>query len=169
MPIKLEYRYDSGDVDEAFRAVRSRTWGKTRLRVGTVSAAFLICAWILFWIDPHSPILYLLVGVYLGVILLAIVAWQKTKKQSRGICKSYPIMQYKFTTEIDADGIKSTCDIATSLRRWECFTGYFESANLFHIQEGSRVLWIPKRAFAGEAEINQMRELLRSKLNCTTA
>ena len=108
-------------------------------------------------------------AVVLGVILLAIVAWQKTKKQSRGIWKSYPIMQYKFTTEIDADGIKSTCDIATSLRRWECFTGYFESANLFHIQEGSRVLWIPKRAFAGEAEINQMRELLRSKLNCTTA
>ena len=48
-------------------------------------------------------------------------------------------------------------------------SSWWVSANLFHIQEGSRVLWIPKRAFAGEAEINQMRELLRSKLNCTTA
>src|SRR5258708_39662531 len=100
MPIKLEYRYDSGDVDEAFRAARSHTWGKTRLRIGTVSAVFLICAWILFWIDPHSPILYLLVGGYLGIILLAIVAWKKSKKQSRAIWKMYPIMQHKLPTEI---------------------------------------------------------------------
>jgi hypothetical protein len=77
------------------------------------------------------------------------------------------MMQYKFTAEIDADAIKTTCDIASSTRRWECFTGYFESANLFHIQEGARFLWIPKRALASEAEMSEMRELLKSKLSCT--
>ncbi|HZR28283.1 MAG TPA: YcxB family protein [Terriglobales bacterium] len=167
-PIKIEYRYDSGDVDEAFRSVRSRAWKKARARLLLVTALLLLCFATFYWLDPISPTMFLLLGVCLGVLALVLSAWLRAKGQTRGIWKAYPVLQYKFTAEIDSDCIKTTCDIAFSMRRWECFTGYYESANLFHLQEGSRVFWIPKRAFAGEAEINQMRELLRSKLSCTT-
>jgi len=167
--IKIEYRYDSGDIDEAFRAVRSRAWKKARTRLLLITALLFLCFATFYWFDPVSPALFLLLGIYLGLMAVVLAAWLRAKRQTRGIWKAYPVMQYKFTAEVDSDCIKTTCDIAFSMRRWECFTGYYESANLFHLQEGARVFWIPKRAFAGEAEINQMRELLRSKLSCTTA
>ncbi len=169
MAIKIEYRYDSGDVDEALRAVRSRAWKKARVRFLFITALLFLCFAVFLWLDPLSQALFLLFGVYLGVMAVMLSAWLRAKRMSKGIWKAYPVMQYKFTAEIEPECIKTNCDIASSVRRWESFTGYFESANLFHIQEGSRVLWIPKRAFAGEAEINQMRELLRSKLSQTPA
>jgi len=159
MAIKIEYRYDSGDVDEALRAVRSRAWKKARVRFLFITALLFLCFAVFLWLDPLSQALFLLFGVYLGVMAVMLAAWLRAKRMSKGIWKAYP----------EPECIKTNCDIASSVRRWESFTGYFESANLFHIQEGSRVLWIPKRAFAGEAEVNQMRELLRSKLSQTPA
>jgi len=167
--LKIEYRYDSGDIDEAFRAARSRAWKKARVRLLLLTALLFLCLTTFYWLDPLNPMLFLLLGIYLGVMAVVLAAWLRAKRQTRGIWKAYPVMQYKFTAEIDSECIKTTCDIAFSMRRWECFIGYYESANLFHLQEGARVFWIPKRAFAGEAEIDQMRELLRSKLSCTTA
>jgi YcxB-like protein len=166
---KIEYRYDSGDIEEAFRAARSQAWKKVRVRLALLTVLLLFCFACFFWLDPLSSALFLLLGIYLGAMAVILAAWLRAKRMSKGIWKAYPAMQCKFTAEIDSECVKTACDIASSVRRWECFTGYFESANLFHIQEGSRVLWIPKRAFAGEAEVNRMRELLRSKLSCTTA
>lgn len=167
--MKIEYRYHSGDVEEAFRAARSHAWKKGRARMLLLFPLIVLIAAFLTWLDPGGSILFLLLGVCIGASSAFFASWQRVKKMRRDIWKAYPVMQYKFTAEIDADGVKTMCDIANGMRRWECFTGYFESANLFHIQEGGRVLWIPKRAFAGEAEINEIRELLRSKLSCTTA
>ena len=168
-PIKIEYRYHSGDIDEVFRTARSRAWKKPRARLLLITVLLFFCFALLFWLDPLSPTIFLLLGICLGMMAVVLATWLRAKKQIRGIWKAYPVMQYKFTAEIDSESIKTTCDIASTVRRWECFIGYYESANLFHIQEGQRALWIPKRAFAGEPEVNQMRELLRSKLSCTTA
>ena len=165
MLLKLEYRYDAGDIDEVFRSARSRAWKKARFRFLVVTILFVFCLAALFGLDPRSPIQYFLLGFYLGAITVVVAVWQNAKKQSRNVWKAYPVMQYKFTAEIDEETIRTACDIASVVRRWQCFTGYFESTNLFHIQEGQRgTLWIPKRAFPNEAELNQMRELLHSKL-----
>lgn len=169
MLMKIEYRYDSGDIDEAFGAVRSQWWKKLRFRLLLITVLLLFCFIALFWTNSGSPVPFLLLGVYLGTMSILFASWLRAKKAARGIWKSYPVIRYKFTAEIDAESIKTTCEIASSVRRWECFTGYFESANLFHLQEGSRYLWIPKRAFSGEADLSQMRELLHSKLTCTSA
>jgi hypothetical protein len=168
MLLKLEYRYHSGDIDEVFRSVRSRTWKRTRLRLAMVTIVFILCLVIFYWLDRRSQIPYLLLGFYLGVVSVVWAVWQAARKQGRGIWKAYPVLQYKFTVEIDDESIRTSCDIASVMRRWECFTGYFESASLFHIQEGQRgSLWIPKRAFTSDADLSQMRELLHSKLPCT--
>ena len=163
--MRIEYRYHSGDVDEAYRAVRSRAWKKARGRLLVLLPLIIAITVLLVWLDPAGPMPMFVLGIFTGVFALIFASWQRTRNMKREIWKSYPVMQYKFTAEVDADGIKTTCDIASGVRRWECFTGCFESANLFHLQEGARYLWIPKRAFASEAEIDQMRELLRSKLN----
>jgi len=165
--MKIEYRYHSGDIEEAFRAVRSRAWKKARGRLLILFPLVLLTAVVLTRLDPRECMLVFVVGVLVGVLTAFFASWQRAKKARRDIWKAYPVMQYKFTAEIDADAIQTTCDIASSTRRWECFTGYFESANLFHIQEGARFLWIPKRAFGSESEISEMRELLKSKLSCT--
>ena len=165
--MKIEYRYHSGDIDEAFRTVRTRVWKKSRGRLLILFPLIFATAVLLTWLDSRAPVLVFVLGVLTGVLAAFFVSWQRAKKARSDIWKAYPVMQYKFSAEIDANAIKTTCDIASSTRRWECFSGYFESANLFHIQEGARFLWIPKRAFAGESEIGEMRELLRSKLSCT--
>jgi len=165
MLIKLEYRYDAGDIAEVFRSARSRAWKKARFRFVVVTILFVFCLAALFGLDPRSPIQYFLLGFYLGAITVVVAVWQNAKKQSRNVWKAYPVMQYKFTAEIDEETIRTACDIASVVRRWQCFTGYFESTNLFHIQEGQRgTFWIPKRAFTNEGDLNQMRELLHSKL-----
>ncbi len=166
--IKIEYRYHSGDIDEVFRTARSRAWKKARSRVLLLIPLIFICLGLLVWLNPSSPMIFLLFGTCLGAMAIVLSAWLQAKRQTQGVWKAYPVLQYKFTAEIDSECVKTTCDIASSMRRWECFIGYHESASLFHLQEGQRALWIPKRAFAGEAEINRMRELLRSKLSCTT-
>lgn len=166
--MRIEYRYHSGDIDEAFRAARSRAWKKGRGRLLILIPLIAATAILLAWLDPRGSMFLFLLGVCLGVSTVVFASWQRAKKMRQDIWKSYPVMQYKFTTEIDANAVTTTCDIASSTRRWECFSGYFESESLFHIQEGARFLWIPKRAFASEAEINQMRELLKSKLSCTS-
>lgn len=165
--MRIEYRYHSGDIDEAFRAVRSRAWKKARTRLLILIPLVIATTIVLVRLDPGGSFLPFVLGVCIGAWAFTFASWQRAKNMKKDIWKSYPMIQYKFTAEIDQDSIKTACDIASSTRRWECFTGYFESANLFHIQEGARFLWIPKRAFTSEAEMNEMRELLRSKLSLT--
>src|SRR5579859_7763721 len=109
LPIKIEYRYDLGDVDEAFGAARTRIWKKARLRIVLLSLLIILCFAVFFWLDPSNPALLLLIGIYLGAMAVMLAGWLRAKRMSKGIWKTYPVMQYKFTAEIDSESIKTSC------------------------------------------------------------
>ena len=164
-PIQLQYHYDLGDLHEAQQALLRWWWHGQRTRLLIILALFAIVILVLEQSDPKSALAAGFMGSVITILLLVFGAWRKARKPAKNVWTANPILKERFDTEIDEQGIRSRCSIATSDRTWTVFTGYFESAKLFHIQQGpNQFLWIPKRAFGSEQEIQQMRELLRAKL-----
>src|SRR5438270_4730214 len=137
------------------------------MRVKTL-VVFVVNAILIFYlmqVDRESFLVPFFLGALLVIATLVIGAWIKARKPAKNVWTANPILKERFNTEIDEQGIRSRCSLATSDRNWAVFTGYFETAKLFHIQQGpSQFLWIPKRAFASEQEIQRLRELLRAML-----
>lgn len=164
-PIRLQYHYDLGDLQEAQRTVLRRWWRRLRGRLLLILSVFALFMFLLAEMDRHSPWVPGFLGSLLTIAVLVFGAWLKSRKPARNIWALNPLLKQRFDTEVDQRGIRSKCAIASSERDWQAFTGFFESETLFHIQQGpNQFLWLPKRAFAGEQEIERMRQLMRSKL-----
>src|SRR5437868_4580932 len=157
-PIKIQYHYDLGDLQEAQRALLRRWWRGQRARLLIILALFAVVILLLEQSDPKSALAAGFIGSVITILLLVFGAWRKARKPAKNVWTANPILKERFDTEIDEQGIRSRCSLATSDRNWAVFTGYFETAKLFHIQQGpSQFLWIPKRAFANEQEIQRVR------------
>src|SRR6516225_4308940 len=103
LPIKIEYRYDSGDIEEAYRATRSRVWKKARVRLLLIIVSIVLCFAVFSWLDPLNPALLLLAGIFLGMMAMTLATWLRARRQTLNVWKNYPMIRYKFTAEIDSD------------------------------------------------------------------
>lgn len=156
----LQFQYTFNDYVEANRR---HTWFS---RVGTIAwiivAALLVAGFILMAIDKtnhfssKSVVSYLPLLVFFvltspwGMRLLVYVRW-----------KHQPALHAVISYEITDGSVVVTTDTSRS----ETFTRFRESKNLFILYTGRYLFYmIPKRAFAGETELAEVRELAQNRV-----
>ena len=78
--------------------------------------------------------------------------------------KKHPNFSRQCTLQVDNDGLRSQNDMSSGETKWGAFVKFRETPNLFMVYFGGRLFKvIPKRAFSA-AQLEEFRELLRSKL-----
>ncbi|WP_427160860.1 YcxB family protein [Aliinostoc sp. HNIBRCY26] len=78
---------------------------------------------------------------------------------------SQPNFRLEIRVEASDEELKITTPLSESKAQWSLYTHWGESANLFMVyQSGNCLNMFPKRAFSTNEQVNEFRELLRSKL-----
>lgn len=161
---KIEYRFDIGDVEQARKAAYGIWWRKRRPRVVVVIALVVLAMVFLAYLEPPAGWIYLLVALAVVVALLSGGRRAYTNAYD-ALWKTYKPLRLLHTTEIDGKGISYEAVIVRAHWDWEALSAWLETPGLFMISvSAGSYIWIPKRAFAGEPEVQAMRDLLQIKL-----
>jgi len=111
----------------------------------------------LMWIVSYdSPFLIVLVLISpWGMRVLTFVLW-----------KSHRSLHKMITYEINDRSMVATTETSRFEMKWETFTQFIESKKLFVLYTRPYLFYmLPKRAFEGEAELAEFRELAQSKVS----
>jgi hypothetical protein len=161
---KIEYRFDIGDVDEARKAAYGIWRRKRRMQVVVISAILFASTAFLTYLNPLVNWIWLLVAVGISVAL-PFTGRRVYKKAYDALWKSYKPLRLLHSAEIDGKGISYNAVIVSAHWDWEALSGWLETPGLFMISvSAGSYIWIPKRAFTGEQEVQRMRDLLQIKL-----
>ena len=115
---------------------------------------------------------HLVAGLAAAYFAFAVIFWvspmlvmRNYKNAYHALWKTYKPLRLLHTTEIDAKGIAYDAVIVRAHWDWEALSTWLETPGLFMIcVSAGSYIWLPKRAFAGEQEIQSMRDLLQIKL-----
>ena len=161
---RIEYRFDIGDVEQARKAAYGVWWRKRRPRVVLVIVILFAAMAFLAYLEPLTNWIYLLVALAVG-IALTFGGRRAYKNAYDALWKTYKPLRLLHTTEIDGKGISYDAVIVRAHWDWEALSAWLETPGLFMVSvSAGSYIWIPKRAFAGEQEIQGMRDLLQIKL-----
>lgn len=159
----LEFRYTFKDYREAIsnRSRFARIWSI----VWMVVLAVFVAGFILMAFDSRgrdsagSVITYIPILVFFllmspfGISLMSYFRW-----------KQQPALHGSLIYDVDEGGIVVTTETSKSEMKWETFTRFAESKNLFMLFAGKYLFYlIPKRAFDNEAEQAAFRELAKRR------
>ena len=159
----LEFRYTFKDYREAIsnRSRFTRIWSI----VWMVVLPFFVAGIIITAFDSRgsnssgSVITYIpILGFFLlmspfGTSLLSYLRW-----------KQQPALHGALIYDVDEGGIVVTTETSKSEMKWETFTRFAESKNLFMLFAGKYLFYlIPKRAFDSEANLAEFRELAKRR------
>jgi hypothetical protein len=160
----LEFKYTFNDYAEA-NATHSR-FNRLRAILWIIIGPILVAGFILMALDgtmrsPSGSIVsYLPVLVFFaltspwGMRLLYYVRW-----------RHQPSLHSAISYEISEGSVVVTTDTSRSEMNWETFTRFRESKNLFMLYAGRYLFYmIPKRAFAGENDAAEFRELAQRRV-----
>ena len=169
---KIEYRFDIGDVEQAWKAAYGIWWKKQRRRIVSVGTLLLFLGIILLFLYPvfsNAAIVLALASFYFVFACVFLISPVLVKRNYKTIYhalwKNYPPLRLLHTTEIDANGISYEAAIVRAHWDWEALSTWLETPGLFMIcVSAGSYIWLPKRAFGGEQEIQAMRDLLQIKL-----
>ena len=97
--------------------------------------------------------------------VIALVLWvfiARSDDPLRKVWEAQPSLHRPHVVEADERGIVFSDAAGRTEQRWEAFTHVHETAGLFLLYTGRlSAQFIPKRAFAGAADLDAFRELLR--------
>ena len=169
---KIEYRFDVGDVEQARKASYGAWWRKQRRRILGVGSLLLGIGILLLFLYPvfSSAVLVLALATFYFVfafvfLMSPVLVKRNFKTVYHALWETYPPLRLLHTTEIDGKGISYDAVIARAHWDWEALSAWLETPGLFMISvSAGSYIWLPKRAFAGEQEIQTMRDLLQIKL-----
>ena len=160
----LQFKYTFNDYVEA--NARHSWFNRVRTIVWIIVAPLLVAGFILMALDKtnqfssKSVLSYLPVLVVLalmspwGMRLLVYMRW-----------KHQPTLHAVISYEITDGSVVVTTVTSRSEMNWETFTRFRESKNLFMLYAGRYLFYmIPKRAFAGETEAAEFRELAQRRV-----
>jgi hypothetical protein len=156
--VEVQYQCNFADYREALQFVLKRTVGYYVLIVlGIVSV--LVGSFVAYKIHFGPGLLMQLVGVF-WLLWPAVVQPLWVRRDYR----KHPNFSVPQVVNINEEGIQTVSDIAEGSAKWSAFTRFRETKNLFMIHMGSRIFRaIPKRALSA-SQIEELRQLLRSKL-----
>ncbi|HEY8563735.1 MAG TPA: YcxB family protein [Pyrinomonadaceae bacterium] len=108
-----------------------------------------------------SPVLTLcLVFLVVSVFTNSLLKWN-LKRQFN----SSPLLRAAQEVSFDDAGIKGETDLSSALTKWEAVVEAAETdKDFFFFISNKKALFVPKRAFADEFQINLLRALVRTKL-----
>jgi YcxB-like protein len=109
--------------------------------------------WIVSYVYPYLIVLVLISPW--GMRLLNYVVW-----------KSHRSLHKVITYEITDRSVVATTETSRFEMKWETFTQFIESKNLFVLYTRPYLFYmLPKRAFEGEAELGEFRELAQRRVS----
>ena len=162
--MNLQFQYTFNDYVEANR--KHSRFSRVRTIGWLIIAPILLAGFILMGIDESTqgsstPIVsYIPVLVVFGLMspwgmrLLYYVRW-----------RYQPSLHGMIGYEISDASVVVTTDTSRSEMKWETFTRFKESKNLFMLYTGRYLFYmIPKRGFTGESEATEFRELVQRKV-----
>jgi hypothetical protein len=135
------------------------------------SAAFyVVAACILGFVGILGAYQLLTEGYPQGSPLLAIVVlWALLRFVFRPLCfrrdfRKHPNFAIPQTLRVEENGVSHRSDLGQSETKWNAFTKFRETPNLFMIYSGARLFHVvPKRAFE-RSQLEDFRQLVQHKL-----
>ena len=160
----LQFKYTFKDYVEA-NATHSRFY-RVRTIVWFIVTPILAAGFILIAIDKSSQVSSTSVVSYLPVLIfLALMSPWGMRLIYYVRWKGQPSRLAAITYDVTDGSVVVTTDTSRSEMKWETFTRFRESKNLFMLYAGRSLFYmIPKRAFAGETEEAEFRELARRRV-----
>jgi membrane protein implicated in regulation of membrane protease activity len=94
----------------------------------------------------------------------------KSERHSRQLEASYRKMHCtdSRTLLIEQDSLTASCKCGSVRRPWAALAGLQETERFFFLRTQSEVFFIPKSAFASQAEVTEFRSLISEHLNTST-
>jgi hypothetical protein len=162
--MRLEFKYTFNDFVEA-NTTHSR-FNRIRTIVWIIVAPLLVAGFILMAIDESSHVSSSSVVSYLPVLIFfALMSPWGMRLIYYVRWKGQPSLHAAITYEVTDGSVVVTTDTSRSEMKWETFTRFRESKNLFMLYAGRSLFYmIPKRAFAGETEETEFRELAKRRV-----
>jgi YcxB-like protein len=114
----------------------------------------------------HFPIGSVTIFIWIGAILLLLFLIRLTQKHgARNIWNANPSLHRPKVCEIDERGVRTIDDRTDLFYGWSNFERYRETSNLFCLSTQDRILlFIPKRAFAIDADIDAFCALVQNNI-----
>jgi hypothetical protein len=101
------------------------------------------------------------------VMLIEMFVYNRIQRQlPQRMWEKNPALQLLQSTTIDEKGTRTMCSLVETLYRWNYFTGWAETKNLFLVFLPPNLrLIIPKRALASEHELDQLRQAFQMNVH----
>jgi hypothetical protein len=176
--IHLDFTYSSDDLREAERLRRAQAAeaGRGQARRGvfgllaTAIAVTLLCLLnrrlngpvaVRVPAQDESPLSSYTTLILCDCCLIILIAWFVVFRRLRAK-QLLAVTQNPVSIDIDHAGVSLTERLVQTLWKWEAFDKWFESEERFSIRltNTANYLVIPKRALAGPAEIDQLKDML---------
>lgn len=163
--MKIEYRLNLKDYQEANKFhLRNQKLNYWFLWIISILFFLSSILYFVFVLDIYSALLWLFVGIALNPELDLLrnffirLAWKNQSNTARE-----PV-----EIEITEEGIAKEASSYSSLVRWQAFSKFIETPNLFIVYEGKCLLHIiPKRSFSSNEQIQEFLAILNKKLGST--
>src|SRR5579872_392695 len=84
-PLRIQYHYDLGDLQEAQRALLQRWWHKLRVRLLIVLGLFALLIFLLVQMDPHSGFIPGFAGALLTIAFAVFGTWLRARKPAKNV------------------------------------------------------------------------------------
>lgn len=160
--VTVEITYDESDY---LRAVKLLSRRQSRVFNGLIALGIVVVGAMLYrakynemgwWVKPFFGAWFIFF-----MILLRMVQLRKTGK----IRKSTPAAQGPHIWRLNGEGIRITGELSASELKWEAIIKAQETRrDFFFFTSKSRALFLPKRVFANNSQIIDLRDLMRNKL-----
>jgi hypothetical protein len=164
--MQFEYRVSLNDLEE-FRKLQARS---IDAKIWFLLAGFLTIVYSsIFLTGGGLSIVHFLLQIVLpnlAIIAIAVVATNLLQKYLlKRQWRQLKILNCETAVEVDEEEIATTTDISKTTVKWAAYTHWKETENLFLLYQSNNCANIfPKRAFGDSIQMDELRELLNSKL-----
>lgn len=164
--MRFEYRLNINDLKEANKAHSKKAlWKYYLLIVATILLISILPLLTQGSITINDIFLTVVVPNLFLFGLLYVVTRISQNFMINRAWKSQPGVKSAIIVETTTEGLEITTESSESKLKWSLYTHWKETPNLFMIYQSNNCFNLfPKRAFNSEADINELRELLSTKL-----
>ena len=168
--MQLEYRLNLKDYQEANQTHFQKMQRLSYIFCWAVSVVFSVIGLLIvvdsillktgIGLNIINGCLFLALGIFLNPALNLLQRYMIYKNW-----KSNPSIREPVNLEVSEEGINSQGATFQSAIKWQIFTKFLESKNLFILYQSNNLFnMIPKRAFSSDEQIEQFRDLLRTMI-----
>jgi len=157
--LEIQFECNYADYRETMQFSLKRTVGYYVLLVLGIGSV-LIGSLVAYRADLKSGLVLQLLGLFwLSWPVIIRPLWLRRDYQKN------PNFSVSQVVRVNDEGLHTVSDISDGAAKWSAFTRFDETENLFMLRMGARLFRvIPKRALS-TAQVDELRELLRSKLH----